>query len=139
MLVDIALLTLAFLGHTLLWIGFVNRIHGMAWPVPVINGLMLTAMVCTVLIPVAYVLWLPSAGLSLNSGNGLEAVLRSGLPYLTVCAGSLRPSTLQPGHGAMSCTAPPRRYGPGCPGSHVEVWFYSGESWMSALSMVPIF
>jgi len=83
--VDVALLILALLGHVLLWVDFVNRIHGMAWPAWLISSLMLAGMVCVVLVPVAYVLWLPSAGLALGPGSGLEAVLGSGLPYLVIC------------------------------------------------------
>jgi predicted MPP superfamily phosphohydrolase len=80
-LTSVALLV-ALLGHAFLWIGFVNRIHGAAWPYRLVDVLMVFGMACLVLIPAAYVLWLPAAGMGLRGGAGL---LGSGLPYLVIC------------------------------------------------------
>lgn len=80
------LLLLALLGHAFLWVGFVNRIHGRAWPEWFLRGLMAACGVAFLLIPPAYALWvLPEGGLSLSTWASPAHAIRAGLPYLAVC------------------------------------------------------
>jgi predicted MPP superfamily phosphohydrolase len=61
---DVALLLLALIGHTLVWVGLVNRIHSRFLPRWIIDALTLLCGVALLLIPVGLAFWYVSAGLA---------------------------------------------------------------------------
>jgi len=65
----IFLLLLALLGHALLWIGVVNRIHAMAVPYKFGHLCSAFGFACLVAVPLAFAYWFALAGIGAASGS----------------------------------------------------------------------
>ena len=59
---DIPLLLLALLGHTLLWVAMINRAHAVAIPQSIGHLVTATCMACLVSVPIGFAWWYVSAG-----------------------------------------------------------------------------
>lgn len=82
---DIVLLSLALLGHAILWIAMVNRTHATALARSFINTLTAIGFACLGLIPIALGACLVWHGLRLPGPNDWLALPRLALLYLALC------------------------------------------------------
>ncbi len=81
----IPLLLLALLGHALLWVALLNRIHGVVVPRWANCLLSLLCLACLVLVPLWFGWWLLPAGLGSLAGFHGLTVPRAAMLYLGTC------------------------------------------------------
>lgn len=90
-MLTVLLLMVAAVGHCVLWVGIVNRVHGVGWPRPVVDGVTHTCMAVFAVVPIAILgslwRWPPSGDGLLARGGPVAWYL--GFALLVAVASSL--------------------------------------------------
>ncbi|MGA2032614.1 MAG: metallophosphoesterase [Thermoguttaceae bacterium] len=76
---NVLLLFLALVGHGVLWVALINRIHAQGWPRRLINVLTVACFAALFLIPLAFGAWLLLRGASVPTTLELAALKRPGV------------------------------------------------------------